>query len=110
MTQEYSNPDRETDPYSLPELEIFERTARECALDDEELVWEYYKRFPLSHMNSRDRERMIDTIVEEEEIRGGWFYWYCFPGCLPDSEAIGPFDSYDEALAAGLQHPLEDED
>jgi hypothetical protein len=29
----------------------------------------------------------------------GWFYWYCFPGCLPDSEPIGPFDTEADALA-----------
>lgn len=28
----------------------------------------------------------------------GWYYWFCFPGCLPDSEAIGPFDTYGDAL------------
>lgn len=28
----------------------------------------------------------------------GWFYWYCFPGCLPDSDPIGPFESFNEAL------------
>ena len=27
----------------------------------------------------------------------GWFYWYCFPGCLPDTEAVGPFDTSEEA-------------
>lgn len=23
----------------------------------------------------------------------GWYYWSCFPGCLPDSDAFGPFGS-----------------
>ena len=22
-----------------------------------------------------------------------YYYWYCFPGCLPDSEPIGPFEN-----------------
>lgn len=38
--------------------------------------------------------------VEDAEILGdmhagieghGWYWWSCFPGCIPDSEAIGPF-------------------
>lgn len=29
--------------------------------------------------------------------RAGWYYWTCAPGCLPDSDAFGPFGS---ALAA----------
>ena len=28
----------------------------------------------------------------------GFYYWYCFPGCLPDSEPIGPFDTEQEAI------------
>ena len=31
----------------------------------------------------------------------GWYYWSCFPGCLPDSDPIGPFatsaDAYHDA-------------
>ena len=27
----------------------------------------------------------------------GWFYWFCQPGCLPDSEPFGPFSTAEEA-------------
>ena len=27
----------------------------------------------------------------------GWYWWYCQPGCLPDSEPFGPFDSREDA-------------
>ena len=26
-----------------------------------------------------------------EPVRPGWYWWACFPGCLPDGEATGPF-------------------
>jgi hypothetical protein len=29
----------------------------------------------------------------------GWYWWSCFPGCLPDSDPMGPFDTEAEALA-----------
>jgi hypothetical protein len=29
----------------------------------------------------------------------GWYYWYCQPGCLPDSDPIGPFESEEAAFA-----------
>lgn len=33
---------------------------------------------------------------------GGWYWWACFPGCLPDGEATGPFstslDAYNDAI------------
>jgi hypothetical protein len=101
MSQHYSNPDRESDTWSLPDLEVFELTAREVAERDDELIYHYSKRheFRLASMNSRTREKMFDTIIEEEGITGGWFYWFCFPGCMPDSDAIGPFASHKEALA-----------
>ena len=27
----------------------------------------------------------------------GWYWWACFPGCLPDGEACGPFATEQEA-------------
>jgi hypothetical protein len=100
--QAYSDPSREHDEHSLPDLEIFELTAREVAERDEELIYEYSKRheFRLANMNSQVREKMFDTMIEEEGIKGGWFYWYCFPGCLPDSEPMGPYDTAKEAKKA----------
>jgi hypothetical protein len=100
MPQAYSDPEREDDPHALPDLEIFQLTAREAAEQDEDMVHKYLRRheFRLATMNSRTRDAMFDAMISEENIKGGWFYWFCFPGCLPDSAAIGPFDSYDAAL------------
>jgi hypothetical protein len=30
----------------------------------------------------------------------GWYFQACFPGCLPDGEAIGPFETESEAIEA----------
>lgn len=32
-----------------------------------------------------------------EPYEPGWYYWYCQPGCLPDSDPIGPFATEAEA-------------
>jgi hypothetical protein len=105
MSQAYSNPDRESDPHALPDLELFELTAREIAEGDDNLLYEYIKRheFRLAGMNRRVRDRMIDVMIEEQHITGGWFYWYCFPGCMPDSEPMGPYPTRDEALKAARE-------
>ena len=29
----------------------------------------------------------------------GWYWWSCFPGCLPDGEPFGPFGTEAEAIA-----------
>lgn len=101
--QTYSIPSRAADPFALPDVEIFERTAEECALDDEDLVAHYLREFPLAGISSRERARMIAEMIRREGIEGGWFYWICFPGCLPDSPAIGPFESWRAAQRAAQE-------
>ena len=103
--QAYSDPDREDDEHALPDLEIFQLAATEIAATMEDEIHEYMRdrRFHFAHMNSRDRDRMLDAMVEGLEIQGGWFYWYCFPGCLPDSDPIGPFASDSEARKAAQE-------
>jgi hypothetical protein len=105
MAQVYSDPTRESDEHALPDVEVFQLTANEVAALDEEMVDEYCRRpeFRLAAWNSRDCQAMLSTMVEEQGITGGWFYWYCFPGCLPDSEPIGPFSSYAEAKTAAQE-------
>jgi hypothetical protein len=107
--QAYSNPKRESDPHSLPDIEVFELTAEEAVQQDEDLMGEAGKKFPLMHINSRDR----DISIEESGTTGGWFWWSCSPGCLPDGCAIGPFKTSKEALEdarQGVEDDTEDEE
>jgi hypothetical protein len=115
--QVYSDPSRESDPHALPDVEVFQLTAREAALSlsaslfetFEEDVYEFSKRheFRLWSMNSKVREAMFDAMFDELGITGGWYYWMCFPGCLPDSEPVGPFATADEAMAAAQEDAAE---
>lgn len=97
--QAYSDPSRETDPYALPDIEVFQLTAEETVELDEDLMRDACKRFPPATMNSRDRAKAIAWAVAESGATGGWFWHACFPGCIPDSEPIGPFATRAEALA-----------
>ena len=72
----YSDPARETDPYALPDCEVFHVTKLECA----------YNRANLDHGDEY-------TIVDP-----GWYWWPCFPGYLPDGDAFGPFESEKKAV------------
>ena len=72
--QAYSDPSRESDPHALPDLEIFYAEAGEIEPSED-----FYP-------------------GEIEPSEAGFYYWYCFPGCMPDSEATGPFATEDEAL------------
>lgn len=68
--QAYSDPTRESDPHALPNIEVFYM---------HESIW-----FGMEG----------DFHYDDS----GWYYWYCLPGCLPDSDPVGPFDSYEAAL------------
>jgi hypothetical protein len=35
---------------------------------------------------------------EALQLEAGWYWWACFPGCLPDGEPSGPFDTMQEAI------------
>jgi hypothetical protein len=103
MPQAYSSESRARDPHNLPDVEVFEMTAEEVAAADEDLVHEYLRKheYCLAAMNSRTREKMIAAMVEENGIKGGWFWWYCLPGCLPEGDGFryGPFNTAEEAKA-----------
>jgi hypothetical protein len=105
MSQFYSDPTRENDKYHLPNCEVFQLTAREEAELNDEIIHDFMKRkeFRLASMNGGVREKMFDAIVEELNLTGGWFWWYCLPGCMADSEAFGPYDSEEEAIEAARE-------
>ena len=42
-------------------------------------------------------DRIWDSSDEHSEVIPGWYWWACYPGCLPDSEHVGPFGTSTEA-------------
>lgn len=73
MSRYYSNPDLADDKWSLPDVEVFYASKGELSFDTDEL--------------------------DESENEAGWYYWYCWPGCLPEGDAMGPFQSEAAAVA-----------
>lgn len=76
MSQIYTDETREEEPYALPNVEVFYVSQMEV-------------NYNLQNMDHADEY----TITE-----AGWYWWSCFPGCLPDSDAIGPFETEQEAI------------
>jgi hypothetical protein len=81
MAQHYSDPRRENDPHALPDIEVF-------------------------YVSEKQALKNADDIVEPSSR--GWYWWACFPGCLPDGEPTGPFETEAEALA-DARNGLDDE-
>lgn len=46
-----------------------------------------------------DRVMMTDTGDLDCSYPAGWYYWFHLPGCAPDRDPVGPFDSREDALA-----------
>jgi len=36
--------------------------------------------------------------VDGEYLGDGWYGWFCLPGCLPDSEPYGPYETEQELI------------
>jgi len=34
-----------------------------------------------------------------DPLAEGWYWWCCMPGCLPDGEPCGPYETEAEAVA-----------
>ena len=81
MSQAYSDPSREEETYALPDIETFHHPndyqlnepGAGTGLAGDDFGYDYYP--------------------------SGWYWWSCFPGCLPDGDPVGPFNTEEEALA-----------
>jgi hypothetical protein len=85
MGRAYSNPKRASDPYALPDVEVF-----------------YAKEGELERV-------YVPTDWDGQPSEVGWYWWPCFPGCLPDGDPMGPFATEQEALD-DAQANAEDDD
>ena len=50
------------------------------------------------HLDENDDLRPCDPATYE-----GYYWWACYPGCLPDSDLNGPYATLDEAHADANQ-------
>lgn len=73
MAQYYSDPSRASDSYSLPDVEVFYRT-----------------------LTANKADGWLDG--DGEPMGEGWYWWSCFPGCMPEGDPMGPFDTEAEAV------------
>ena len=112
--QAYSDPKRESDPYSLPDLEVwraevYRYDCQHCG--------------SVTNLDENSATADPDGAVCPSCERGGpgegtlvrtgcqaWWWRSCFPGCLPDSDTFGPFDSKAEALADARDGMDDDDD
>lgn len=90
--QAYSNPDRENEPTALPDVEVF-YVGKSDFLNAEKDSWQYDALWDYAADNEATPRDVCAVALS------GYYYWFCFPGCLPDSDPSGPFKTEVEALA-----------
>jgi hypothetical protein len=82
MAQVYSDPSRESDAHSLPNVEVF-----------------YAQMGQLFQADPGD-----EYGGETDNSLAGWYWQACFPGCMPDSDPFGPFETEAEAIKAAQEN------
>ncbi len=41
---------------------------------------------------------VLEFIAADSFLEPGWYWTATFPGCLPDSEPVGPFETMEDAM------------
>ena len=93
MSRHYSDESRASEPYALPDVEVWQ--DRVYMSDCCEIA------HCGEHATATDEQPCascggVTTFTATPRI--GWFWWTCFPGCLPDSEPVGPFATEQDAI------------
>jgi hypothetical protein len=118
--QAHSDPRRESDPHALPDVEVWYSDARESHVyecgccsglhptgftgdcRDDANRYAGTEDYATRHgMQERD-------VVVTDCPETGYYWQSCFPGCLPDGEPNGPFETDAEALADAQADALEE--
>lgn len=84
----YTDPDREHERYALPDVEVFYADWND--------VWDWNDAAGLDEAEG-------DTLYEP-----GYYFAFGVPGCLWDSDPVGPYDTEEEALEAARDYALGD--
>lgn len=44
-----------------------------------------------------------DALDQDDAEHDAWYWWACQPGCLPDGDPNGPYESYEDAVRACVE-------
>lgn len=93
MSQTYSSPARALVPGTLPDLEVWQSEYTFCPQCEALVIYD------ADECGAWACPECETVGLADQADLDGWFYWFCFPGCLPEGEPVGPFDTQAKALA-----------
>lgn len=92
--QVYSDPRRETNPTALPDCEVFHLTQQDFMAGT----------IPAGLCcDLANAMKSGSGMFTEAAALAGWYWWSCFPGCMPDSDPNGPHETEQAAIASAQQ-------
>ena len=89
--QDYSDSKRESDPYSLPDVAVWDSHYCDCPECGNTVLY--------NNARSAACPECAKVFAVSGSDPVGWFWWTCLPGCLPDGDINGPYDTRELALA-----------
>src|ERR1019366_3347501 len=98
MSQHYSDKTHESDPYSLPNVEVFQAVQADCPHCTTTNVGDGFT----FYCDSCSKGRKGYT-ADSDQITKGWYWQACFPGCLPDGDPNGPYETEQAAVDAAQE-------
>lgn len=108
--QAYSDPKRAADPHTLPNLEIWEDEVRECEHCGYILPGQDVEATAEEPCPGCQESGGWVVPAEWPITRESWWYQFCFPGCLPDGDPVGPFATQEAALADAQADAMDDDE
>jgi len=105
MAFHYSDPARESLPYALPNVEVYQAAAFNVYCESCDLTYQAYIPIGAGWIDVRpvcpecaheQRSQFHDFVTPIADPV--WFWQACYPGCLPDGDAIGPFETQAAAI------------
>jgi hypothetical protein len=99
MSMEYRDPAREDEPTALPDIEVF--WFDPASIAESGYSGRCYECGAEDMLADGIGPDALDYCMDcaREAYPAGFYYWSCFPGCMPDSGMSGPYASEAEALA-----------
>jgi hypothetical protein len=61
---------------------------------------QYFETFFLSESEC---EKWNENSEFDSEYEPGYYYWFSMPGCYPDSDAFGPYETEELAYDAAVE-------
>lgn len=60
----------------------------------------YFNESECQEMNENEN---LSYAKGDTEYEPGYYYWYSLPGCYPDSEPFGPYETHEAAHDAAIE-------